>query len=105
MAAGVVTRRLGRILVVGRQEAVTIHELVGRAGEVEGATLETVRLYEEALEAFFRRDWSGCLGMAGRILSRVADGPSLHLKRLAMHYADNPPPDDWQGEFVRTVKD
>jgi len=101
----IVARPLGRIRVVGKEQAATIYELVGLQGRVPGGTIAVIATYEEALEHFFQRRWEECLAKTDEILAMQEDGPSMHLRRRALYYRANPPPEGWQGEYVREQKD
>ena len=101
----IVVRPLGKILVVGKQEVASIFELVDEKGRVGQEKFEMIELYEKALEHFYRRNWAMCLSVIDRILDREEDGPSLHLRRRALHCQAHSPPDDWRGEYVRAEKE
>ncbi|MBM4143666.1 MAG: adenylate/guanylate cyclase domain-containing protein [Lentisphaerae bacterium] len=100
-----VTRPLGRIVVVGKRRAAMIYELVGEAGGVPEARLAALARYTEALQCFFERRWDACLRLVEEILAAEQDGPSLHLKQRAAYCRANPPPENWQGEYVRGAKE
>jgi len=100
----IVTRPLARIRVMGKKEVVDIHELVGERGKVDQAVLDGIEVYRQALERFHNRDWAGCLALLGRWASDGEDGAVSLLKRRALACRQNPPDDEWQGEYVRTEK-
>jgi adenylate cyclase len=58
---GYVVRPLGRVQVVGKEQAVAVHELLGRSGEVSSERIAYAKLFADAVEKFQRRDWSGTL--------------------------------------------
>lgn len=100
----IVVRPLGKILVVGKEEIVSIYELVGAKSRVDREKLEIIRLYKEAVDHFYRRDWASCLSVIDRIQAGAQDGPSLHLRERALYCQAHPPPNDWQGEYVQLEK-
>jgi len=100
----IVTRCLGKIIVAGKEEAVSIYEIIGEKGQVDGRILEVVDSYDSALGLFFRRSWAECITVLDAILKNCSDGPSLFLRNRAIHYQSNPPDPDWQGEYVRHGK-
>jgi len=105
-AAHIHARLLDRIVVMGKTQAVTIYELLGRRGEVEPARLAAAQCYERALELYWKRDWAGALDALKEALAHNPDdGPSGVLQQRIRDYQAEPPPDDWQGEYRRLSKD
>lgn len=100
----IVTRRLGKLVVVGKEEVVSIYEIAGEEGMVDGKKLEMLALYESALSHFYERSWSDCIAAIEVILKLGNDGPAIHLRKRAEYYQSNPPGTDWQGEYVRLAK-
>jgi len=101
----IVTRRLGKLMVVGKEEVVTIYEIIGEVGMVNPRQFEVIALYESALDCFYQKAWSECVSMADSILKIDHDGPTVHLRARAEHYLSSPPDSSWQGEYKRTEKD
>src|SRR3569623_2547310 len=56
----VVTRPLGRYLLAGKQQSVAVHEIVGRAGEVDAIQLALLARFAAAAPAA----WQGVLVLA-----------------------------------------
>ncbi len=102
---GIVTRPLGRIVVVGKGEVMPIYELVGRRGAVSPERLAVFEAYAAALDRYYARDWAGCLGGLNALLAQGPDGPAEQLRRLALQFQAQPPGPDWQGEYVRDRKE
>lgn len=100
----IVTRRLGKLVVVGKEEVVPIYEIVGETGSVEKRQLDIIALYESALDCFYRKAWRECIDIADSILKTDNDGPTIHLRSRAEHYLSSPPDSSWQGEYKRTEK-
>lgn len=110
----VVFRPLGRIVVKGRTQAVPIHELVGLTAEVAASVHEGLGLFAEALASYYARDWDGARArfersqllesnIPGRAAG-VATNPSLVYLGLVEHFRREPPPENWNGEYVMTEK-
>jgi len=99
------TREIGRIRVSGREQVVRIHELLGARGSVDPAVLAQQRQYEQALQAFYARDWSLCITKLEAILATAEDGPSVFLLERAQTCQNDPPPPAWDGVYIRTEKD
>jgi len=100
----IVTRRLGKIIVVGKEEAVSIYEIVGDKGKVDSRKLEIIACYESALERLYSRSWDECISLLDSILRDCNDGPSVHLRRRAVEYQSTPPEPGWHGEYIRRGK-
>lgn len=99
-----VTRLLGRIRVMGKEDVVSIYELVGETGKVAAEKMNAIAEYERAVDLFFRRKWDDCADKLRAVLGSVQDDPSEFLMSLAMAMKESPPEDTWSGEYVRTNK-
>lgn len=97
-------RQIDRVVVVGRNEPTTLHELLGRAGSMEAGQRELVAAYEAAMEFYY----AGEFGEARRRLREIRsdfpdDGPTRTLAERCEELAENPP-EEWNGVFVSTRK-
>lgn len=93
-------RLLDRILVAGKSIPVDVYELIGEKGSLPPARAEFVRLYEEALHAYWQRQWSAARRAAEQARQLISTDPALKL--LAQRIArceSSPPPADWNGVF------
>jgi adenylate cyclase len=97
-------RELDRILVQGKEHAVSIHEpLVIRAPsgtDLPEEVAEHCRIYEQMLQAYRARDWD----RAERALERLGQaGESVGLVRCFRDRIERfraaPPPGDWAGVY------
>lgn len=61
-AEAVEVRELDRITFAGAREPVTVYELLGRRGELEGERAERAQLYTRGLEHYKRGEWAEALG-------------------------------------------
>jgi adenylate cyclase len=109
-----VFRPLGRITVMGRSQAVPIHEIVGLQESVADTTRECLELFALGLERYYARDWEG----AGALFQRSAalepnvprrtpgmtSNPSLVYLDIVGNYKISPPPADWEGVYVMKGK-
>jgi class 3 adenylate cyclase len=96
------SRFLDRVVLVGKNKPIAIHEILdGNSEESFRLKCETLALYEEGLELFFRREF----GKAAKCFDSVVrkhpdDNPArLYLDRCGI-FAVNPPPEDWTGVVV-----
>ncbi len=99
-----VTRALGRIVVVGREQSVTLYELVGAAPDVPASLRIQFEHYEKALAAYYRQDWDEAEQWIRTILAENDDGPSRWLMERVQKFRITPPPPGWNGEYWRMDK-
>jgi adenylate cyclase len=110
----VVFRALGRIVVMGRSQAVPIFEIVGLKETIAPQTRECIGLFEAALAKYYARDWPAAIEGFRRSCELepnqpgktpgVKSNPSLVYISIAEQYAKAPPPTNWEGVFVMTEK-
>src|SRR3569832_1412692 len=102
--ADVVTRPLGRYLLAGKQQSVAVHEIVGRAGEVDAAQLALLARFAAALQLFTAGRWDAAHA-AFSALHRDApgDGPSRFFMEQCARYAAAAPA-AWEGVLVLDEK-
>ena len=96
------SRMLDKIVVVGKEEIVPVYELLGIKGQVDESLLAAARAYEQALSQFYERNWDECLELLKDVTS--IDTSAAHLESRAIFCKKNPPPETWQGEYVRAEK-
>ena len=93
-------RLLDRILVAGKSIPVHVYELIGEKGSMSPERAEFVRLYEQALQAYWQRQWPAARSAIEQARRLVPDDTPLDL--LAQRIArceSSPPPADWNGVF------
>lgn len=110
----VIFRRLAKLQVLGRQQAVPVHEIVGLKDALPPQAAECIRLFEQGLERYYARDWDGALELfrqsaplepnqPGRTPGAKTN-PSLEYQRIVERCRAQPPPADWDGRYVMTDK-
>lgn len=100
-----VCREIDFIRVKGKLEPVRIYELVGDAGELSSRVREGLEHYREALDAYRRREFEQARASFEEVLVTMPDdGPSSTYVARCRAYLEHPPPSDWDGVFVMTVK-
>ncbi len=107
-------RPLGRIVVKGRTSAVSIYELAGAGESVDAQQRECVAIFSRALEKYYARDWTGAAalftksaGLECNVLRESPDGsrnPSGFYLGLVEQFRANPPPPNWNGDYVMGEK-
>jgi class 3 adenylate cyclase/CHASE2 domain-containing sensor protein len=103
----IMVRRLDKIIVKGKSEAVLIYELLGIAELNTPAPGPWLAAFEAGLEHLWRREWDEAdplFAQADRLRSG-GDAPSQLQRARIAEYRLHPPPEKWQGEFVRLKKD
>jgi adenylate cyclase len=89
-----VTRELADVSVLGKSNAVLIHELIGSGGD--SGKPDWAKAYEEALAAYRDRRFAEAARLLDGVLQlRPDDGPSLWLKGMCETFRNTPPPPDW----------
>lgn len=94
---GFVLRELDRVRVKGKAEPVGIFEPLGVDGQVGNETLEQLKLWNEALQAYRFQDWDKADML---LLDLTRNRPhylyDLYVKRIN-HYRQEPPGVGWDG--------
>jgi adenylate cyclase len=87
-------RELDRVRVAGKAEAVTVYELLARAGELPALKRATVERYHRALGLYREARFEAAATLLEEALATdPADGPSRALLARCRRYALNPPAD------------
>ncbi|MBF0184106.1 MAG: adenylate/guanylate cyclase domain-containing protein [Magnetococcales bacterium] len=98
-------RELDIVRVVGKNEPVTIYQLLDRKGELDPKMAEILARYNHAREAYKAKDFATALQRFEKVLEVDAnDGPALTYVARCKEYLENPPPADWDGVFQFTSK-
>jgi adenylate cyclase len=85
-------RELDRVKVAGKEEAVTVYELLARAGELPAAKRATVERYHRALALYRETRFEEAAHVLEEALAADAeDGPGRALLARCRRYALNPP--------------
>jgi adenylate cyclase len=94
-------RLIDKVAVKGKTQSVRVYELLGLAEEC-AARMPAVRAYEDALEAYFGREFHRALE---RLASSVEhDPPAAVLAERCKVMMARPPPEDWDGVWVAKSK-
>ncbi len=105
VADEVEARELDLIRVVGKREAVRVHELLDRRGRLDEERTELLVRYNQGLDFYKARKFKEAIGaFRGAIEVVPLDGPSLTYIDRCEDYLSQPPPDDWDGVYTLTSK-
>ncbi len=100
-------RELDCIRVKGKNQPVSIYELVGLKSEpIDDTKKEIIDMYHRGREYYLKRKFTRAMGEFGAILEDYGEkdkAATLYLKRC-QEYLQSPPPDDWDGVFTMTEK-
>jgi adenylate cyclase len=100
-----VYRFLDVVAVKGRAAPLTVYEVVGRASQVPGDTLEWLKRFHEGIELYRSRHWTAAAACFEQLADAMAtDGPTQVYRRRALEFCDHPPPVDWDGVYVAVTK-
>jgi len=84
---GFVSRRLGKFRMLGKQDAIVIHELLGIQGQTNQLSNRLCELFSAGLLAYQKYDWQTAIGHFEQVLAlNSEDGPSrFYLLRCQRH--------------------
>ncbi len=100
----VVARELDVLRVKGKEEPVAVYELLALAGEALPVP-EALAAYREGIARYRARSFPEALRLMEEACEKDPEcAPArVYLDRLR-HYAEHPPPEDWDGVFTMTSK-
>lgn len=95
---GLLARELGRFLLRGKSNPVTIFELLGPLDDATETQVRSCTIFSEALRAFERRMWDEAEALFREFLTFLGkDKPSLYYIDRCRIYRTNPPSEMWDG--------
>ena len=101
----IITREIDSVLVAGKEDPVTIYEIIGYPEDVDDSMQEAANHYAEGLEAYRNQDWNRALNFFNKALEATPDdGPSKIMLNRCNEYKVNPPDRDWNGVFTMLTK-
>ena len=89
-----VFRFLDYIKVKWKQNWVKIYELIWRKNEVSEKTLEKIKIFEKALEFYFKKDWQKAIEFFEKSEKMLDKTSSIFIYRCK-YFLKNPPKDNW----------
>jgi len=93
-------RLLDFVKLKGETEAMSVYELIGKKGEKPEMN-PVISKYEQALQVYRK----GLFAEAMKLLKdQLSDGPSHTLHARCGSFLKNPPPGEWNGVYIFTVK-
>ncbi|MFQ5927384.1 MAG: adenylate/guanylate cyclase domain-containing protein, partial [Terriglobia bacterium] len=90
-------REIDQVRVRGRTQTLTVYELLGRREE-PGLGEDWLVAFAEGLAAYRRREWAAASeAFAAARTRNPADACAEFYLRRAQQFAENPPPEEWEG--------
>jgi adenylate cyclase len=104
-AAELELREIDRLVVVGQSRPQTVHEIMGRKGELAPLQVALRTHYAEGLAAYRARRFDEARKAFTAALQAVPDdGPSAAFIARLDGFAHNPPREDWDGSWYLESK-
>ncbi len=102
---GFSTRELGRFLMEGKTQPISIYELICHEEEADGRQREAIRVFAEGLEAFREQRWEEARAIFRRVLEIFElDGPSQYYVEACEKFKAEPPQFQWDGVMTLSQK-
>ena len=104
-APGYVYRRLDKVRVKGRSEAVTILEPLAPAGQLTEDDQQWLARYEEAMSVYHQADFNRAFSLFEALQQEKPEDslPQIYQQRCRHYLAESPGP-DWDGVWTHTEK-
>jgi adenylate cyclase len=102
----IITRELDLLRVMGKNEPVKVHELVGITQEgIPDKKRQVLDIFHEGYKKYQTRDWEGAIQYFEKVLAiDRTDGPSQTYIRRCKQFMTVAPPDDWDGVYTMLKK-
>ncbi len=98
-------RTLDHVRVKGKSKAVSIYELLAEKGDISTLDKEYNQYYEEAIGLYLKREWDRATEIFEQLLAKKPDdGPCRMFLERCQEYIQNPPPENWTGEYEHKKK-
>jgi len=98
-------RELDTMRVVGKNEPITVYDLLAKKGETSGQKADVVAQYLKGLDLYKQRNYTDSIAEFEKVLQiDPKDGPSITYIGRCNTFLENPPEDDWDGVFTHTEK-
>jgi len=99
------SREIDRLRVVGKQEVITVYELICLKGKMSPNKQKVISLYNDGLGHYKEREWKKAVDKFSEILDfDVNDGPAMTYLERALDFQLKEPAKDWDGVFILTSK-
>ncbi|MCK5521370.1 MAG: CHASE2 domain-containing protein, partial [Candidatus Marinimicrobia bacterium] len=98
-------RYLDRIIVKGKNEYITVYNLLAKKGELSDEYEGLRKYFDAAMELYWDRKFDEAITSFKKGMEFVPDDPpsKVFIGRCEA-FLQTPPPENWQGEFIMTTK-
>ncbi len=106
-AAGghIATREIDTINVVGKNEPVTIYQLLGYASDIDDQAKKVNEHYAAGLHSYRKQNWDKAIRFFNAALKiSPDDGPSHTMIDRSNKFKSDPPGRNWNGSYTITTK-
>ncbi len=99
------TRALDQIRVMGKNEPITIYEVLAVKGQLPPEKVEAMDLFAKGLELYRQKNFKEAMTVFKKVLEILPnDGPSHTYIKRSEEYIVEPPPEEWDGIYQMTSK-
>jgi adenylate cyclase len=98
-------RILDKLVVKGKLIPITVYELLAKKGELSEEMSQIRSYFNQGVELYWKQQWDAAIAQFQQALTVTGEDPPsrVFIGRCEI-FKENPPGDDWQGEFVMTTK-
>ena len=98
-------RILDKLVVKGKLIPITVYELMAKKGELTDEQALIRDHFTKGIDLYWNRQWDEAIEQFNQAIAVTGDDPpsKVFIGRCEI-FKDNPPGDNWQGEFVMTTK-
>ena len=102
----IITRELDLLRVMGKNEPVKVHELVGITQDgIPDKTKQVLDIFQEGYTKYQSKDWAGAKKYFEQVLTiDRMDGPSKTYIKRCDQFMTVAPPEDWDGVYTMLKK-
>ena len=98
-------RKLGRVRVKGKGDAVTIFEILGLRDKLDQERMKMIEIFEAGILQYKNRAWEEAAETFSRALNLFPDdGPSRLYSERTKDLLKNPPSSEWEPVTIFTAK-
>ena len=98
-------RELDTMRVVGKNEPITVYDLLERKGKTAGQKADVVDQYLKGLELYKQKNFADAITEFEKALKiDPRDGPSITYVNRCNAFLENPPEEEWDGVYTHTSK-
>jgi len=98
---GLLARNLGKFLLSGKTEVITVYELISRREDAKTHQKILCKIFNEGLDAYYKQSWEEAIQAFNAVkLADKEDGPSKFYAYLCEKHKMNPPGETWNDGVV-----